>query len=172
MCVWRVSLQSTKSTIISWDGSNGSPVLLQLGGRVLFTTDDCYAIAENMLKVHEPPHNKTNKMTVHPAKTQISLGICPVWSESSLCTQRSQAFFMQTTKTDQTGQTSRLIWVFAVCTCHFVGFVMLWLKWNVVQLSQPIWERYLLHRWTGKAQANTLHILAVTSEHLLFTLMI
>ena len=28
-----------------------------------------------------------NKMSVHPAKTQISLGIHPVWSESSLCTQ-------------------------------------------------------------------------------------
>ena len=27
----------------------------------------------------EPPHDKTNKMTVRPAKTQISLGICPVW---------------------------------------------------------------------------------------------
>ena len=28
----------------------------------------------------EPPHDKTNKMTVSPAKTQISLGIHPVWS--------------------------------------------------------------------------------------------
>ena len=27
----------------------------------------------------ELPHDKTNKMTVHPAKTQISLGILPVW---------------------------------------------------------------------------------------------
>ena len=26
------------------------------------------------------PHDKTNKMTLRPAKTQISLGICPVWS--------------------------------------------------------------------------------------------
>ena len=26
----------------------------------------------------EPPHDKTNKMTVRPAKTQISLGIRPV----------------------------------------------------------------------------------------------
>ena len=26
----------------------------------------------------EPQHDKTNKMTVRPAKTQISLGICPV----------------------------------------------------------------------------------------------
>ena len=36
---------------------------------------------------YEPPHDKTNKRTVHPAKTRISLGIHPVWSESSLCTQ-------------------------------------------------------------------------------------
>ena len=36
---------------------------------------------------NEPPHDKTNKMAVRPAKTQISLGICPVWSESSLCAQ-------------------------------------------------------------------------------------
>ena len=33
----------------------------------------------------EPPHDKTNKMNVRPAKTQISLGIRLVWSESSLC---------------------------------------------------------------------------------------
>ena len=32
----------------------------------------------------EPPHDKTNKVTVRPAKTQISLGIHPVWSESLL----------------------------------------------------------------------------------------
>ena len=32
-------------------------------------------------------HDKTNKMSVRPVKTQISLGIRPVWSESSLCTQ-------------------------------------------------------------------------------------
>ena len=28
-------------------------------------------------------HDKTNKETMRPAKTQISLGIRPVWSESS-----------------------------------------------------------------------------------------
>ena len=33
----------------------------------------------------EPPRDKTNKVTVRPAKTQISLGIRPVWTESSLC---------------------------------------------------------------------------------------
>ena len=35
--------------------------------------------------IFEPPHDKTNKVTVHPAKTQINFGIRPVWSESSLC---------------------------------------------------------------------------------------
>ena len=30
------------------------------------------------LCLYEPPHDKTNKMTVRPAKTQISLGIRPV----------------------------------------------------------------------------------------------
>ena len=38
--------------------------------------------------LYKPPHDKTNTMTVRPAKTQISLGICPVWSECSLSTWR------------------------------------------------------------------------------------
>ena len=42
------------------------------------------------------------------AKTLISLGGCPSWSESS--------------------HTPRLIWVFAGRTCHFVSFVMRRLK--------------------------------------------
>ena len=33
---------------------------------------------------NEPRPDKTNKVTVRPAKTQISLGIRQVWSESSL----------------------------------------------------------------------------------------
>ena len=32
---------------------------------------------------NEPPHDKTNKMKMRPAKTQIRLGIHPVWSENS-----------------------------------------------------------------------------------------
>ena len=39
---------------------------------------------EKQTITYEPPHDKTNKMSVRPAKTQISLGIHPVWSESSL----------------------------------------------------------------------------------------
>ena len=32
------------------------------------------------LEWNEPPHDKTNNVVVRPAKTQISLGIHPVWS--------------------------------------------------------------------------------------------
>ena len=56
---------------------------------------------------------KPTKSPVHPAKTLISLGIHPVWSESSLALSgwlRTQCFFMRTPKT--------------LGTCHFAGFVM------------------------------------------------
>ena len=40
--------------------------------------------ANSVEEPFEPPHDKTNYMAVRLAKTQISLGIRPVWSESSL----------------------------------------------------------------------------------------
>ena len=61
----------------------------------------------------EPRHDKTNKMSVRPAKTQISLGICPISSESLLCTQwvaKGPRFLQADSKdSDQTGQMPRLI---------------------------------------------------------------
>ena len=82
----------------------------------------------------EPPHDKTNKMTVCPAKTQISR---PGWSESSLCTKwvAEDPNFLpaDSEDSDQTGRMPRLIWVFAGCTCHFVGFVTRWLIWQTYQ---------------------------------------
>ena len=78
--------------------------------------------------VYEPRHAKINKMAVHPAKTQISLGIRPVWSESSLCTQRvakgPSFLHVGSEDSDQTGRMPRLIWVFAGRTSHFVCFIM------------------------------------------------
>ena len=66
---------------------------------------------------YEPPHDKTNKVSVHPAKTQISLGIRPVWSETSLSAWRklgSLAIHLAHSEdSDQTGRMPRLIWVFA-----------------------------------------------------------
>ena len=64
----------------------------------------------------EPRHDKTNKFSVCPAKTQISLGIRPVWSESSLSAWRKlrslTTHWAHSEDSDQTGRMPRLIWVF------------------------------------------------------------
>ena len=69
-------------------------------------------------------------MTMHTAKTQISLGSRPVWSESSLSVWRKlwslATHWAHSEDSDQTGRRPRLIWVFSGRTCHLVGFVMSW----------------------------------------------
>ena len=54
-----------------------------------FLSLNCNLTGKEIANIHEPPHDKTNKMTVCPAKTQISLGIRPVWLGSSLSALRS-----------------------------------------------------------------------------------
>ena len=79
-------------------------------------------LVEQYTKVrkYESRHDKTNKMSVRPAKTQISLGICPVWSESSLSAWRKlgslATHWGHSEDSDQTGRMPRLIWVLAGCT--------------------------------------------------------
>ena len=67
--------------------------------------------------VHEPPMTKPTKWPVRPAKTQISLSIRPVWSESSLSAWRKlgslTTHWAHSKDFDQTGRMPRLIWVFA-----------------------------------------------------------
>ena len=71
---------------------------------------------------------KTTKWHVRPAKTRISLGMPPVWSESSLCAVWVAKVVMllhaDSKDSDQTGRMPRLIWVFAGGTGYFVGFVV------------------------------------------------
>ena len=71
---------------------------------------------------------KSTKRPGCPAETQISLGVCPVWSESSLSAWRNigplTIYWAHSGDSDQTGQMPRLIWVFAGRTCHFFGFVL------------------------------------------------
>ena len=76
--------------------------------------------ASTFFRIIEPRHDKTNQMHVRPrrpAKTQISMGIHPVWSESSLCTplvdKDPRFLHADSEDSDQTGQMPRLIWVFA-----------------------------------------------------------
>ena len=86
----------------------------------------------------EPPPDKTSKMTVRPAKTQISLGIYQVWSEFSLCAQRvakdPSFLHADSEDSDQTEWMPRLIQI-AGRTCHIVGFVMM-------QLSDSYWSLF------------------------------
>ena len=90
-----------------------------------------------------PPHVKTNKMAVRPAKTQISLGIRPVWSESllsawrklgSLATHWAQRRLWSDWADAQADLSLR--WA----QSHFVGFVMsrLILCWSYFWIS--IWS--------------------------------
>ena len=80
------------------------------------------------------PLTKPTNWHVRPAKTQISLGIRPVWSESSLSARRKlgslATHWMHRKDSDQTGLMPRLIWVFAGRTCHFYGFVKRWHKYS------------------------------------------
>ena len=68
-------------------------------------------------------------MNVRPAKTQIRLGIHPVWSESSLCTQwvakNPRFLHADSEDSDQTGRMPRLIWVFVEGT-----LILLVLSWG------------------------------------------
>ena len=78
--------------------------------------------------LYESPRDKTSEVTVHPAKTQISLGIRPVWSESSLCAEwvaKDLSFLhVNNEDSDQTGRIPRLILSLRWAHSHFVGFVM------------------------------------------------
>ena len=72
---------------------------------------------------NEPAHDKPTKWHVRPAKTQISLGIRPVWSESLLSAWRKLGSlatnWAHTEDSEQTGRMPRLIWVFIGRTCYF-----------------------------------------------------
>ena len=77
------------------------------------------------VKTFEPRHDKTIQMSVRPPKTQISLGIRPVWSESSLCAlwvANDPSFLLADSEDcDQIWRMPRLIWVFAGRTLILLG---------------------------------------------------
>ena len=61
------------------------------------------------MRICETRHDKTNKMSVCPAKTQISLSSLSAWRKlGSLATHWGHS-----EDSDQTGRMPRLIWVFA-----------------------------------------------------------
>ena len=76
---------------------------------------------------------KPTKWYVRPTKPQISLGIRPVWSESSLSVWWKvgplATHWAHSEDSDQTGRMFRLMWVFAGRKANFVRFVMRWLNY-------------------------------------------
>ena len=101
---------------------------------------------------------KPTKWPVRPAKTQISLGIRPVWPESSLSAWRNlgslATHLVHSEGSDQSGWTPRLIWVFAGHTGDFLGFIVLWLK---SLTYEPCHEKTCLRGfWPGKTQTGLL----------------
>ena len=113
---------------------------------------------------------KPTKWPVRPAKTQISLGIHPVWSESSLCAQwiaKDPKFLHADSEdSDQTGLMPRLIWVFAGAQsfcwfCHEAAQMYKICKWAGTY-------RNLSYRQTVKAQVSQpahLHFFALPSHN-------
>ena len=78
---------------------------------------------------------------MRPAKAQISLGVRPVRSESSLCAwwvKEPVLLHADSEDSDQTGWMPRLIWVFSGRTDHFVGFVVRWLRFIEVAAHQAL----------------------------------
>ena len=71
---------------------------------------------------------KPTKWYVRPAKTRISLGMCPVWSESLLSAWRKLESFVthwaHSEDSDQTGQMPMAGLSIRWGHSHFVGFVM------------------------------------------------
>ena len=75
----------------------------------------------------EPQHDKINNVAVFSAKTQISLGIRPVWSYSSLCTQwvaKDQRFHHADSEDWSDWADAQADLSLCWAHTHFVGFVM------------------------------------------------
>ena len=88
---------------------------------------------------------KPTKWHVRPAKTRISLGICPVWSESLGVRMKKLgslvAHWVQSEDSDQTGQMPRLIWVFVGRTsfcwfCHVVAYIFSYCKFQASAIAK------------------------------------
>ena len=93
-------------------------------------------VSQLYVYINVPRHDKTNKVTVCLAKSQISLGILPVWSESSLSAWRNlgslATHWAHSEDSDQTGQIDAQADLSLRCAhTHFVGFVMSWLIWTI-----------------------------------------
>ena len=95
----------------------------------------------------EPQHDKTNKMTCAPSKDSDKPGHPPrVFTVFNV---RMKKPWVLSYPYSDSVDAHRLVWVFAGYTCHFVGFVMLWLSRELFSIgvrpfsgySAPLWVK-------------------------------
>ena len=114
--------------VLSWGGSNASEhncYIVDPDHRLHQVLTASYS--SWVKSIFEPRHDKTNKVSVRPAKTQISLGIHPVWSVFAVCMKKAKVLSYPLSA-------QRRLWSdwvdaqadLSLCLAHtyFVGFVM------------------------------------------------
>ena len=89
---------------------------------------------------------KPTKWPVCPAKTQTSESLLSAWRKLRFLA----THWVHSEDSDQTGLMPRLIWVFAGCIGHFVGFDMRRLIYYLLQIFMDISE----NMWTGSYWTN------------------
>ena len=112
---------------------------------------------------------KPKPVSARPAKTQISLGIRPVWSESSLSAWRNlgslSTQWAHSEDSDQTERMSRLIWVFAgrilivlVLSCrgsYYHYFRTVYSPAVTLYILLRLKEKVKVKNWTTEKQLKT-----------------
>ena len=119
--------------------------------RCTFVTQKIYSVLFDCFQFpkYESPQDKTNKMTVRPAKTDSDqpghpLSLIRVFACLQWVAEDPSFLHADSEESDQTGWMPRLIWVFAGRTCHFVGFVMKQLKCNFSHCWFRVYEVSLI----------------------------
>ena len=135
-CEVRIENSITRVTVLHHEDScsrtvNPSDGIFNSHQTTIINSFFTHIIADLTRQEKLTKHDKTNKMSVRTATTQISLGILPVWSQSSLCTQwaAKDPSFLHADSKDLSDWADaqadlNLCWPHT----HFVGFVMSWLK--------------------------------------------
>ena len=77
---------------------------------------------------------QTNKMTCASSEDLHQ----PAQADQSLRRRLIGSLATHWAHSKESNQTRRLIWVFVVCTCHFVGFVVLW---HIIALLRPVCQK-------------------------------
>ena len=134
----------------------GSGCLIQQKGKVKVTNFPSF-FEDRIWRICTPQMSrrmtKPIKWLVHPAKTQISLGVCPVWSVFAVAMNKAWVLSyplraQQRLWSDLVDAQADLSLCWTHKSCHFVGFVMLRLKWTLYLLW--VCTSYGLHilTWT------------------------